>query len=413
MINGNLELVKALVEEGKAKVNIKGNQTFIILETKTPLYLAVDGGFGEIARYLVTHGADVNALNDTSNSTAVEAAAGSGDVPLLRFLLEHGGSPNGVSRDNDRLWDFYCFPLARAASAEVVETLVEFGAQVNAKNNDSAGALRELVNWVDEKDLPTARGKAKLGAIAAMLRHGASLRDGNGDVLSAANCAAVTDMLVAAGKNPTPVAPPPADAEAQQESHQQFIQMLASTLSGGRDDKEMEEQDAERHRSGIGQALLTKSHDCTSAAALNVFAVLLEDATAEDVNYQSLDSYDDEETMLHRIVNGFRCYEPNGDYAPIAQWAHCVCALLDKGANPNAVETLFDETPLHKLAKASQAVYGRGDDSDAVMLHVFERFWAAGANPNLPNEYGAHTIDLLKHPALVTWCKARGAVYGE
>lgn len=413
-INGNLDMVKALVEEGKAKVNIKGNQNFIILETKTPLYLAVDGGFGEIARYLVTHGADVNALNDTSNSTAVQAAASNGDVPLLRFLLERGGSPNGVSRDKENPSDFYGFPLASSASAEVVDTLVEFGAHVNAENRCSIwteGALRKLVGWVDKEDLRTTRGKAKLGAIAALLRHGANLRDGRGNVLPEAKCAEVMQLLRAAEKTPTPAALIPAET-ADAKDFGRFIRGLASAVTGGRYDKQMQEQDDEHKRLGIGQALFTKSHDCYSAEALEVFAVLLEDATAEDVNYQSLDSYYNQETALHRILDGFRWYKPNSDYAPIAQWARCVCTLLDKGADPNA-KTRYHETPLHQLAKASQSVYGRGGDSDALLLQVFERFWAAGANPNLPNEQGANAIDLLKHTALVAWCKDRGAEYGK
>ncbi|MBD8527827.1 ankyrin repeat domain-containing protein [Pseudomarimonas arenosa] len=413
VINGNLELVKLLVEAGRAKVNIKGNQNFIIRETKTPLYLAIEGGFGEIARYLVAHGADVNAVNDSSCRTAVEAAAGTGDVPLLRFLLERGGSPNGVSNNKNDPSDFYCFPLANAASAEVVDTLVEFGAHINAENRSSIwshGALRSLVGKVTKESLGTRRSQAQLGAIAAMLRHGASLKDGQGNVLPDAKCAEVAQLLLAAEKAQAPVAPQPAE-NAIGAVYRGLIQGLASVLAGGRLDKNMREQETERGRTGVGQAMFAMSANCRSTQELEAFSTLLQAASKEDVNYKTEDSFYDKQTTLHRITNGFRCYKPDGDYAAISQWALCITTLLDKGADPNAIETLYGETPLHKVAKASVNVFDQGDND--LLLDCFQRFVDAGANPNIASESGAHAIDLLIHPALVSWFKERGAVHGR
>lgn len=197
--NNDFEMVKILVERGKAKINIKGNQTFIVLETRTPLYLAVEAGYQDIARYLVEHGADVNALADTSNSTAAVAAAARGDVGMLRFLLERGACANGVNRHpSSGCADFASFPLARAANAEVVNLLVDFGADVNAAPRGPSwrdSALRQIISRVEEDKSPQAQGY--LSAIQALLQHGAALQDRGygGDVISACKCPAVAKLL--------------------------------------------------------------------------------------------------------------------------------------------------------------------------------------------------------------------------
>jgi ankyrin repeat protein len=199
VVNNDFAMVKILVECGKAKVNIKGNQTFIVLETRTPLYLAVEAGYHDIARYLVEHGADVNALADTSNNTAAVAAAARGEVEMLRFLLERGASANGVNRNTSPgCTDFYAFPLARAANAEVVNLLVDFGADVNACPRGVSwrdSALRQIIDRVEEDKSPRAQGY--LSAIQALLQHGAALQDSGygGDVVTSCKCPAVAKLL--------------------------------------------------------------------------------------------------------------------------------------------------------------------------------------------------------------------------
>ena len=414
---GDLAIVKLLVEQGGAKVNVKGNLNFIIRETKTPLYLAIEEGHADVARYLVDCGAELDSLNDQSNRTAAHAAAGQGDAELLRYLLERGASPNGVNRDAGRSGaDFHAFPLANAANAGVVDVLVAFGADVNAQNSSfmrPEGALRSLVGRVEKKDLESAWGRGRLEAIEALLRHGARLSDGAGLVLKDAKCVEVARLLRAAERRQFAPAPEPAQVKAGEE-HRTFIMDLANLMSGGRHEDRMREMQTELHRTGLGITLFEHAHDCSEADRLEMFLELLSDADAQAVNYASADSYHDEETILHRILDSFRCYQPDRDDAPISMLRQCVKLLLDKGANPDAVESLYDETPFHKAAKMACSAYGRGHpDDDAAVLAIFDDLSAAGANPNMANEDGANVIDLLRHPHLVAWMRKHRGCHGD
>ncbi|NHZ44332.1 ankyrin repeat domain-containing protein [Massilia aquatica] len=414
---GDLDIVKLLVEQGGAKVNIKGNLNFIIRETKTPLYMAINEGYPDVARYLVERGADLNALNDQANRTAAYAAAGQGDSALLRYLLERGASPNGVNRDPDcARGDFSSFPLANAANAEVVDVLVEFGVDLNARNSSfmrPESALRCLVGRIEKKDLESERGRGRLGAIEALLRHGASLSDGLGQIVDDARCVEVARLLRAAERRQ--LAPPPASAQVEAgDAHRAFIMDMANLMSDGRHQECMLEMETERYRTGLGITLFEQALRCSEVDHLEMFLETLRDADSGDVNYASADSYHDDETILHRVLDSFRCYEPDGEGAPIAMLRECVKLLLDKGANPDAVETLYHETPYHKVAKMACSAFGRGHvRDDLAVLDILEDFSAAGADPNLPNEEGANVIDLLRHPALVSWMRAHQGCHGE
>ena len=198
---GALDLVRLLVEHG-AKVNVSGNLTYIIRQTMTPLYMAIKGGHTGVARYLVDHGAALDTLNDALNATAASAAAALGDQDLMRYLLEHGAAPNGVNRRACApQTDYATFPLAQAANAHIVDLLVEYGADINAQAcvaRCAEGALRSLVNRLDKAELAWDHGQARLAAIAALLRHGASIYDGSGEVVAGAGCIDVARLLHAA-----------------------------------------------------------------------------------------------------------------------------------------------------------------------------------------------------------------------
>jgi ankyrin repeat protein len=79
-INGDLEMVKTLVEIKKADINQSG---------WNPLIYACSKGRLDVAKYLVQHGADVNSTSP-NGSTPLMMAAMSGNEYVVKYLLDQG-----------------------------------------------------------------------------------------------------------------------------------------------------------------------------------------------------------------------------------------------------------------------------------------------------------------------------------
>jgi ankyrin repeat protein len=79
-IEGQLPLVETLVLQKKANVNKTG---------WGPLHYASSAGKLSVAQFLVTHGANVNALSP-SDTTPLMMAVSSGNELLIKFLLDNG-----------------------------------------------------------------------------------------------------------------------------------------------------------------------------------------------------------------------------------------------------------------------------------------------------------------------------------
>jgi len=126
----------------------------------TPLQHAAWAGHVEVARVLLDHGADVNAV-DECGKTALHWAAECGHTDVVKLLLDRGADVTVKDRDD------LSTPMARAAEAdhrEVVILLLEHGADPNADNDGPIGPPLEYAEWFGDKEL------------AAVLRqHGAKL----------------------------------------------------------------------------------------------------------------------------------------------------------------------------------------------------------------------------------------------
>jgi len=86
---GNLDLVRLLVESG-ADINYDEPSPYMFF----PIQLANK----DIANYLLSKGADINATSVCGNS-AIEDALSSGDTELALFLLDNGADPTVESND--------------------------------------------------------------------------------------------------------------------------------------------------------------------------------------------------------------------------------------------------------------------------------------------------------------------------
>ncbi|CAM3750620.1 ankyrin repeat domain-containing protein [Polynucleobacter brandtiae] len=79
-IEGELTVVESMVLKNKADVNKTG---------WTPLHYACTTGKLDVAKFLLSHGAKINALSQ-SETTPLMMAVGSGNDSLIKYLLDQG-----------------------------------------------------------------------------------------------------------------------------------------------------------------------------------------------------------------------------------------------------------------------------------------------------------------------------------
>lgn len=152
------ETVLLLMRAG-ADVNVRGHYD------ATALYYAAFGGHAQIAQILIDAGADVDAQDAFGFSPLIKAAAGfmsvatSRHVDTVQVLLAAGANVDATTND---FWTSLMFAArgvfaGAGANAELVETLLEAGADRTARNRDGDTAF----------DIAVTRGNT---AVAEMLR---------------------------------------------------------------------------------------------------------------------------------------------------------------------------------------------------------------------------------------------------
>ena len=136
-----LKLVRMLIDRG-ANVNAKNNRG------QTPLHRVLetenysDEDRFSVAQLLLEHGADVNA-RDVCGETPLHLASYQGGLELIRMLIDHGANVN--ARDNEG-WT----PLHRASEAgsfsgedrfDIAQLLIEYGADVDIRHTNQETLL--------------------------------------------------------------------------------------------------------------------------------------------------------------------------------------------------------------------------------------------------------------------------------
>jgi len=139
---GNLEMVKLLIEHG-AEVDI-GKQS----GDRTPLLEAAAHGYADVAGYLISKGADVNA--EGKGLTPLLAASAGGLVNFgppgdqaktIRILLENGADVNVQDESWLKTGRTPLMYAVRRGDAELVQAFLDKGARLDLKNKDGDTAL--------------------------------------------------------------------------------------------------------------------------------------------------------------------------------------------------------------------------------------------------------------------------------
>lgn len=121
-----------------------------------PLGLAIFFRHGELARWLIEQGADVNAVARNANCVApVHAAAATCDRETMRMLLDRGADPNA----RQQLDYTALHGAASRGDIEMAKLLLDHGADRNAKGSDGktvADVAREhdqaeFARWVERE----------------------------------------------------------------------------------------------------------------------------------------------------------------------------------------------------------------------------------------------------------------------
>ncbi|NOX55854.1 MAG: hypothetical protein GXP27_15710 [Planctomycetes bacterium] len=120
---GNLEAIKRHLAAG-ADINARFVAPGIPASGATPLHLAVLADQREVARYLIQHGADLNAkARDEHGGTPLHWAAALGRFEMARILIEAGADVN--ARDNHGFTPLDATQYERHAPPESRESVAE------------------------------------------------------------------------------------------------------------------------------------------------------------------------------------------------------------------------------------------------------------------------------------------------
>jgi ankyrin repeat protein len=169
--SGDMQNVKTLIDGANELLNAQDE------DGKTPLHHAVRTGNGEIARYLIERGADIN-LTDTENESPLHYAASSGNLDMAKLLLEKGATslnaPTLVKYGGSvGKWTPLHYACLKG-HPEMVKLLLDHGADIEARDGyertplilaaqgDSLGVVDVLVDRGANINAQAIRGYSAL-----------------------------------------------------------------------------------------------------------------------------------------------------------------------------------------------------------------------------------------------------------
>ncbi|EKT4501901.1 ankyrin repeat domain-containing protein [Flavobacterium psychrophilum] len=127
--NGTLEEIESLYNSNHEIINTLNDQQY------SPLILACYKGNVKVALFLAEKVKDIN-YNSTSG-TALMASVMSGDINILKKLLEHNANVNITDKNQKTALIYACF----FNKTEIAKLLLKAETNINHKDNDGKTAL--------------------------------------------------------------------------------------------------------------------------------------------------------------------------------------------------------------------------------------------------------------------------------
>ncbi len=374
-MRGDAASVRELVKQG-ADVNAAQG------DGMTALHWAAENGQPEIAKLLVSAGADVKATTRIGAYTPLHLASRAGNAAMIRILLEAGSDPNRPTTTGEAT------PLHFASASgnvDAVAVLLESGADVNAREGAAeqtplmwaaAKGYTEVVQTLlrHEADLAITTKVVDFQAVEAVDQLAAQRRDSTFAAFRAAEGAEHE------GWHPTPGQVQAAVKAAQE------VQLTTGKVETDEDRPATSDEGFAGYTRMVGEqgGLTALLHAAREGHAETVMALL--DAGA-DINQVS--GGDNTSPLLMATLNGH---------------FDLTLQMLERGADPNLASDA-GATPLLAAINVQWAPKARYPQQlaytlqESSYLDVMRRLLEAGADPNVRLSkhlwYMSYNFDLL------------------
>ena len=182
--DGHREVARVLIMQG-ADVNA-GNQ-----DHETPYSISIDRGYADLTALMLDHGVDAKSYDLRQMERVLVTQAAKGNTAMVRFLLGQRVNPNAEADGTSALG-----AAALTGNAELVRVLLEAGAEIDHKSSDGRTALL------------TACLTGKMEIIRQLLDRGANVNVRAIDGRTCLNFAAIrnlpelVELLLAHGADP-------------------------------------------------------------------------------------------------------------------------------------------------------------------------------------------------------------------
>jgi ankyrin repeat protein len=343
----NIEKVKQMLSDPTNKPDLEA-----VVEDCTPLYLACLKGHTQIAEVLIEGGARVD-----GDSPPIFAAAGKGNLELVKLLLKHNANPSAFSSQHAG-----CCGLHIAAEknyVDVVECLLEAGVDVNIRSEKQK--LTPLIS---------AACCGSLEGVKALIKAGADI--------NAQSSTGNTALMLAIDRGKIDVAITLIQSGADLEiKGQKGWTALHNAASGG--DKGYKEVAEALLKAGasvdaLSETMLTPLHEAAGKSLVEIVRLLVD----HGANVKARDKFNNTPLRM--------CASNAQSFATLESFKQTVQILLDAGADINAGTTI-NTTSLHSVVKWGNV--------EAVRF-MLER----GADPNIRTTKGELPIDFAKDPTI-------------